>query len=84
MKNAISSSGLFQLSAQLARYTEDATYGYMGYSVWNWSLRSPLLSNSTWNVADSTNMDNDCAMQGNTQWSYNYITYIMGAAYMYN
>lgn len=84
MKNAISNGGLFQLSARLARYTNDATYATWATKIWNWSLSSPLLSNSTWNVADSTNMDDNCATQGNTQWSYNYGTYMMGAAYMYN
>ncbi|KAJ5949759.1 CAZyme family GH76 [Penicillium verhagenii] len=44
----------------------------------------PPLSNSTWNVADSTETTNDCATQGNDQWSYNYGTFLMGAAYMYN
>jgi mannan endo-1,6-alpha-mannosidase len=84
MKNAISNGGLFQLSARLARYTNDATYATWAKKIWNWSLTSPLLSNSTWNVADSTNMDDGCSTQGNTQWSYNYGTYMMGAAYMYN
>jgi mannan endo-1,6-alpha-mannosidase len=84
MKNSISNGGLFQLSARLARYTGDDTYITWAKKIWNWSLSSPLLSNSTWNVADSTNMDDDCATQGNTQWSYNYGTYMMGAAYMYN
>lgn len=84
MKNSISNGGLFQLSARLARYTNDHTYSQWAEKIWNWSLSSPLLNNSTWNVADSTNMDNDCSTQGNTQWSYNYGTYMMGAAYMYN
>ncbi|KAJ5378225.1 Mannan endo-1-6-alpha-mannosidase DCW1 [Penicillium cataractarum] len=84
MKNAISNGGLFQLAARLARYTNDASYATWAKKIWNWSLSSPLLSNSTWNVADSTNMDDDCSTQGDTQWSYNYGTYMMGAAYMYN
>ncbi|KAJ5691762.1 Mannan endo-1-6-alpha-mannosidase DCW1 [Penicillium macrosclerotiorum] len=84
MKNSISNGGLFQLSARLARYTNDETYAKWARKIWNWSLSSPLLNNSTWNVADSTNNDDDCATQGNTQWSYNYGTYMMGAAYMYN
>jgi mannan endo-1,6-alpha-mannosidase len=84
MKNSISNGGLFQLAARLARYTNDATYAAWAEKIWNWSLSSPLLSNSTWNVADSTNMEDDCSTQGDTQWSYNYGTYMMGAAYMYN
>ncbi|KAJ5301260.1 hypothetical protein PENANT_c023G09596 [Penicillium antarcticum] len=84
MKNSISNGGLFQLSARLARYTGDAIYLQWANKIWDWSVSSPLLSNTTWNVADSTNVDDDCATQGNTQWTYNYGTYLMGAAYMYN
>ncbi|KAI2786975.1 Mannan endo-1,6-alpha-mannosidase DCW1 [Penicillium oxalicum] len=84
LKNSIANGGLFQLAARLARYTHDATYATWAKRIWDWSLSSPLLNNSTWNVADSTNMENNCATQGNTQWSYNYGTYMMGAAYMYN
>ncbi|KAJ5910692.1 Mannan endo-1-6-alpha-mannosidase DCW1 [Penicillium tannophilum] len=84
MKNSISNGGLFQLAARLARYTETDTYANWAQKIWDWSVSSPLLSNSTWNVADSTETTNDCATQGNDQWSYNYGTYLMGAAYMYN
>lgn len=84
MKNSISNGGLFQLSARLARYTGSSIYLEWANKIWDWSVSSPLLSNTTWNVADSTNVDNDCATQGNDQWTYNYGTYLMGAAYMYN
>ncbi|KAJ5681603.1 Mannan endo-1-6-alpha-mannosidase DCW1 [Penicillium maclennaniae] len=84
MKNAISNGGLFQLSARLYRYTGSETYGNWARKIWDWSVSSPLVSNSTWNVADSTEMTNDCTTQGNTQWSYNYGTYLIGASYMYN
>ncbi|KAJ5893817.1 Mannan endo-1-6-alpha-mannosidase DCW1 [Penicillium taxi] len=84
LKNSISNGGLFQLAARLARYTGDSLYTEWANKIWNWSANSPLLNNSTWNVADSTEMENDCATQGDTQWSYNYGTYMMGAAYMYN
>lgn len=84
MKNSISNGGLFQLSARLARFTGSDTYSKWAEKIWDWTLTTPLMSNSTWNVADSTNTDNDCATQGNTQWSYNYGTFLMGAAYMYN
>lgn len=84
MKNSISNGGLFQLAARLARYTNSATYAAWAEKIWDWCVSSPLLSNSTWNVADSTETTNDCATQGNDQWSYNYGTFMMGAAYMYN
>ncbi|KAJ5353374.1 Six-hairpin glycosidase [Penicillium brevicompactum] len=84
MKNSISNGGLFQLSARLARYTNDDKYTKWAEKIWDWSTSSVLVNNKTWNVADSTNMDNNCADAGNYQWSYNYGTYLMGAAYMYN
>ncbi|KAJ5663223.1 Mannan endo-1-6-alpha-mannosidase DCW1 [Penicillium longicatenatum] len=84
MKNSIANGGLFQLSARLYRYTGNELYGNWARKIWDWSITTPLLSNSTWNVADSTAMEDGCTSQGNTQWSYNYGTYLMGAAYMYN
>lgn len=84
MKNSISNGGLFQLSARLARYTGTSLYQEWAEKIWNWSLSTPLLNNSTWNVADSTEVADGCTSQGNNQWSYNYGTYLMGAAYMYN
>lgn len=84
MKNSISNGGLFQLAARLARYTNEDKYTKWAEKIWDWSVSSPLVNNKTWNVADSTQMANDCADSGNYQWSYNYGTYLMGAAYMYN
>ncbi|EAL86486.1 glycoside hydrolase family 76 protein [Aspergillus fumigatus Af293] len=84
MKNAISNGGLFQLAARLARYTNNHTYYEWAEKVWDWSCSSPLLNNKTWSVADSTNIEDGCESQGNNQWSYNYGTYLMGAAYMWN
>ena len=83
MKNSISNGGLFQLAARLARYTHDDLYFDWANKIWNWSIESPLLNNETWNVADSTFVTN-CTAQEDTQWSYNYGTFLMGASYMYN
>lgn len=84
MKNTISNAGLFQLAARLARYTGNSTYADWAETIWDWSASVPLLSNSTWNVADSTDTGNGCTTQGNNQWTYNYGAYIGGAAYLYN
>ncbi|EAW12282.1 glycoside hydrolase family 76 protein [Aspergillus clavatus NRRL 1] len=84
MKNAISNGGFFQLAARLARYTNNHTYYEWGEKAWDWSCTTPLLNNKTWNVADSTTIEDGCTSQGNNQWSYNYGTYLMGAAYMWN
>ncbi|GES64773.1 glycosyl hydrolase [Aspergillus terreus] len=84
MKNSISNGGLFQLAARLARYTNNQTYADWADKIWDWSASTPLLNNQTWNVADSTDIETGCKTQGNNQWSYNYGTYLTGAAYMYN
>ncbi|KAL4948263.1 glycoside hydrolase [Aspergillus filifer] len=84
MKNAISNGGFFQLAARLARYTANDTYADWAQKAWDWVVTTPLVNNKTWNVADSTNIDDDCTSQGNNQWSYNYGSYLAGAAYMYN
>lgn len=84
MKNAVSNGGFFQLAARLARYTNNNEYLTWAEKAWDWSVSSPLLNNQTWNVADSTQCADDCANSGNVQWTYNYGTYLMGAAYMYN
>ncbi|CEL03842.1 Putative Endo mannanase, GH76 family [Aspergillus calidoustus] len=84
MKNSISNGGLFQLAARLARYTTNDTYADWATKIWDWSASSPLLDTKTWNVADSTDLNDNCTTQGNNQWSYNYGTYLIGAAYMYN
>ncbi|PWY86805.1 mannan endo-1,6-alpha-mannosidase [Aspergillus heteromorphus CBS 117.55] len=84
MKNSISNGGLFQLSARLARYTSNATYAEWAERIFDWAVSSPLVSNSTWNVADSTSITNDCTTQGDDQWTYNYGAFLAGAAYMYN
>lgn len=84
MKNSISNGGFFQIAARLALYTQNDTYAEWAQKTWDWSVSSPLVNNKTWNVADSTDINNDCSTQGNNQWSYNYGAYLTGAAYMYN
>lgn len=82
-KNAISNGGLFQLAARLALYTNNATYATWAERIWDWSASTPLLR-KTWVIADTTSCESQCTDHGDYQWSYNYATYISGAAYMYN
>ncbi|KAJ5721392.1 Six-hairpin glycosidase [Penicillium malachiteum] len=82
-KNAISNGGLFQLSARLALYTNNDTYATWAERIWDWSATTPLLR-KTWVIADSTSPESQCTDHGDFQWTYNYATYISGAAYMYN
>lgn len=83
-KNAISNGGLFQLSARLALYTGNQTYAQWAERIWDWSATTPLLKEKNWNIADSTTTEANCKDHGDWQWTYNYATYISGAAYMYN
>lgn len=84
LKNSVSNGGLFQLAARLAMYTDNSSYADFAETIWDWTASTPLLSEQDWNVADSTNPQNNCSEQGNLQWTYNYAIYMMGAAYMYN
>jgi Glycosyl hydrolase family 76. len=83
-KNAISNGGLFQLSARLALYTGNTTYSEWAERIWDWSATTPLLKQKNWNIADSTTCETQCTDHGDWQWTYNYATYVSGAAYMYN
>ncbi|CAG7989919.1 unnamed protein product [Penicillium salamii] len=83
-KNAISNGGLFQLSARLALYTGNKTYAEWAERIWDWSATTPLLKQKNWNIADSTTCGTQCTDHGDFQWTYNYATYISGAAYMHN
>ena len=82
MKNTISNAGLFHLSARLARWTNDDMYASWASKVWDWCIEKKLLNNETWYVADSVSIQDSCSSLGNTQWSYNYATLLVGAAYM--
>ncbi|KAL4734771.1 glycoside hydrolase [Aspergillus similis] len=83
-KNAISNGGLFQLAARLGRYTENVTYIRWAEKIWDWSVTTPLLNSDDWTIADTTSIKNNCQDHGDQQWTYNYDTYIAGAAFMYN
>lgn len=84
IKNAVSNGGLFQLAARLARYTGNQTYFDWAEKIWDWSATTPLLKQSDWTIADTTNMQANCTDHGDLQWTYNYGQYLGGAAYMYN
>ncbi|KAL2868784.1 glycoside hydrolase family 76 protein [Aspergillus lucknowensis] len=85
LRNSISNGGLFQLAARLARFTHNSTYIEWAEKIFNWSLDSPLIKEEiNWFVADSTSGDNNCVDSGDMQWSYNYGTYLVGSAVMYN
>ncbi|KAJ5323110.1 hypothetical protein N7452_011399 [Penicillium brevicompactum] len=87
MKNSVSNGGFFMLAARLAWYTQDDEYATWAEKVWDWSTSVNLVNNKTWEVADSvsqgTGGPNGCTLPDHTRWTYNYGTFLSGAAYMY-
>ncbi|GAB7355251.1 hypothetical protein MBLNU459_g5799t2 [Dothideomycetes sp. NU459] len=83
-KNTISNGGFFQLSARLARYTQNETYTAWANKTWDWFASTPLLNEETWQVNDGSSTEKNCTDASLLQWTYNYGTWIAGAAYLYN
>lgn len=82
-KNGISNGGLFQLSARLYRYTNNTEYADWAQKIWDWSV-GHLVVNGTFEVWDTVTVGtDDCHFPGRTPWTYNYASYLLGAAYMY-
>lgn len=84
LKNAISNGGLFELAARLARFTKNETYTEWAEKIWDWSAKSGLMDVNKWIIFDSVNNDDQCKSPDNLQWTYNYGTYLSGAAFLYN
>lgn len=84
IKNAISNGGFFQLAARLAYYTNNQTYADWAVKMWDWSTTTPLLNTTDWTIADIATTASNCSDSSPLRWTYNYGTYLMGAAYMYN
>lgn len=88
LKNAISNGGNFQLSARLAYVTGNQSYADWAEKVWDWVEQSKLWqednSTNTLYIWDNTDSNNNCTDQTNYVWTYNYGTFLSGAAYMYN
>jgi mannan endo-1,6-alpha-mannosidase len=84
-KNTISNGGFFQLAARLGYYTGNETYIMWAEKTWDWIQTTPLFLNQTWHLNDIVGVETECQKRpGEIQWSYNYGTFLMGAAYMYN
>ena len=87
LKNAVSNGGFFMLAARLAWYTQKEEYYTWAEKVWDWSTNVKMVNNKTWAVADSVGAGSGgpdgCGLPDNSLWTYNYGTYLSGAAYMY-
>ena len=82
-KNSISNGGFFQLAARLARYTGNTTYNDWATKSWDWVSGTPLMT-SDYLIFDGTQIDGNCSVAEQLQWTYNVGTFLMGAANMYN
>ena len=83
-KNTISTGGLFQLSARLARYTGNQTYADWAEKTFQWLYNSPIMEKQIKDVWDGTTMTNNCSDATHVYWTYNAGTMLAGSAYMYN
>lgn len=87
MKNSVSNGGFFMLAARIAWFTQQDKYAEWAEKVWDWSTSVNLVNNKTWEVADSVSQakggGDGCSLPDHMRWTYNYGTYLSGAAYMY-
>jgi mannan endo-1,6-alpha-mannosidase len=61
------------------------TYSDWADKVWDWLASTPNLeAGGSYAVNDGSDVRKNCTDTNHNQWSYNYGTMIMGAAYMYN
>lgn len=82
-KNSISNGGFFQLASRLAKYTGNSTYADWADKMWDWWAETPLLTKD-WQINDGSSTANNCTEASLYQWTYNYGTFLIGAANMYN
>jgi mannan endo-1,6-alpha-mannosidase len=82
-KNTISTGGLFQLSARLARFTGNETYAHWANKTYMWLKNSPDIG-PQYQVWDGMAIDVNCSNANQLYYTYNAGTLIVGAAYMYN
>lgn len=88
-KNTISTGGLFQLAARLARFTGNSTYADWAEKTWDWMEGVPIMGRDqngtlSGDIWDGVYIVNNCSSATQTYWTYNVGTVLMGASYMYN
>lgn len=87
MKNSVSNGGFFMLAARLAWFKQEDEFATWAEKVWDWATKVKLVNKRTWEVADSVSAGSGgadgCTLPDHTRWTYNYGTFLSGAAYMY-
>jgi mannan endo-1,6-alpha-mannosidase len=82
-KNSIANGGLFQLSARLARATNNQTYVDWANKVWDWTTAIGIID-SNYNVYDGTDTNTNCSKINELSFTYTQGIVLYGAAVMAN
>ena len=82
-KNTISNGVFLNLSARLARYTGNQTYGEWANKTWTW-LTDVGFVDESYDVYDGAHVAMSCNDTNHAQFSANAGVLLQGAAYMYN
>ncbi|KAI1756938.1 glycoside hydrolase family 76 protein [Xylaria castorea] len=82
-KNAVSNGGFFQMSARLARATENETYFRWSEKVWDWSRNIGLIDQD-FTVFDGASSSQECHNTNPLSFSYSQGIYMYGAAVLFN
>jgi len=83
--DGLSNGGFFALSARLARYTGNSTFGNVAESVFSWAESTGLV-NSNGTVFEAVTSSNDCKTDtiDTLEWSADAGLFVLGAAHMFN
>ncbi|KAJ5101237.1 Six-hairpin glycosidase [Penicillium alfredii] len=82
-KNTISTGGLFNLAARLAKYTKNETYQEWAEKAWDWTTNVGFMT-PQYRFWDGASDLNNCSEMNKIEWTYNSGVYLLGAANMYN
>ncbi|KAI8635203.1 glycoside hydrolase family 76 protein [Xylariaceae sp. FL1651] len=82
-KNAVSNGGFFQMSARLARATNNETYFQWAEKVWDWSQKIGFIGKD-FTVFDGASSSKQCKDINPVSFSYSQGIYMYGAAMLFN
>ncbi|KAI0972673.1 mannan endo-1,6-alpha-mannosidase DCW1-like protein [Xylaria arbuscula] len=82
-KNSVSNGGFFQISARLARATNNGTYLHWAEKIWDWSQKIGFIDEN-FNVFDGASSTEECKNINPVSFSYSQGIYMYGAAILFN
>lgn len=83
-KNTIANACFFDLSARLARYTDNQTYADWAEKTFDWIYGVGYIHPTEWRVFDGGHVGHNCTDINKAQFSYNAALLMHGSAFMYN